>query len=233
MNTVVNSIDNNTSTELSVHRLGLIEYNKADALQRETQQQRIDEKIPDTLFLLEHPSVITLGTRGTMNDILVNSDILKAKKVQVVKTDRGGQNTIHTPGQLVGYILVHLYRKHRALRQFIYDLEQSLIDTIKAFDIHAFHDDEHTGVWTEKGKIAAIGISINQGVTRHGFALNVNTALDIFDIIVPCGISNGSLSSMEKELGHTILMHDVETMFIKIFSEQKGYTKTTEGTLIV
>lgn len=238
MNTVMNAKDesntkdeygeNQARTELSVCRLGLIEYNKADSLQRAVQQQRIDEKTPDTLMLLEHPSVITLGTRGTMNDILINSDLLKEKKVQVVKTDRGGQNTIHTPGQLVGYVLVHLYRKQRALRQFIYDLEQSLIDTLKAFSINAFHNDEHTGVWAEQGKIAAIGISINQGVTRHGFALNVNTALDIFDIIVPCGISNGSLSSMEKELGHTVPMRDVEDMFITIFSKQKGYEKTIE-----
>lgn len=223
------SMESRKEYTLEVQRLGLVEYEKADTYQREIQAKRQQEKIPDTLLLLEHPNVITLGKRGAFTDILVKSDVLKEKKVQVLVTDRGGQNTIHVPGQLVGYLLVHLYKKQRALRQFVHDLEQSLIDTLKHFDIHAYHHDEHVGVWTDAGKIAAIGICVNQGVTRHGFALNVNNNLDIFNLIVPCGITNAKVTSMERELGSKVPMQEVEDVFMKTFVRQKGYSACHEA----
>lgn len=211
---------------LQVFQLGLVEYAKSDQLQRTIQRQRQQETIPDSLLLLEHPNVITLGTRGSLNDILAESEVLKQNRVQIVHTDRGGQNTIHAPGQLVGYVIINLYKKRRALRQFICNLEQTLIETLQKFDINAFHHETHTGVWTAQGKIAAIGISVNHGVTRHGFALNVNTTLDIFDWIIPCGVKQGQITSMRQELGTSLDMNHVKECVIDTFIEKKQYNNT-------
>lgn len=220
------------STQLQFYTLGNIEYTQADKIQRDIQKKRQTELVSDSLLLLEHPNVITLGKRGAMSDILVGSNILKEQQVQVVQTDRGGQNTIHAPGQLVGYLIIHLYKKQRALRQFVYNLEQSLINTLKEFGIVAFRHPKHVGVWTDAGKIAAIGISVNYGVTRHGFALNVCTALDVFDWIVPCGIQNAKVTSMSNLLGKKIQMQEVEKCFIKNFVNQNNYTTTKHITYV-
>ena len=213
-----------TQKILQIITLDLIEYNKADMIQRNLQSQRQQEIMPDTILLLEHPYVITLGTRGTQADILAQSSILQKNKVQIIQTDRGGQNTIHGPGQLVGYLLIHLYRKRQALRQFVYDLEQALIDTMIAFGIHAYRHSKHVGIWTNNGKIAAIGIAVNHGVTRHGFALNVSSHLEMFSWIVPCGIIDGKVTSMQQELQQEISMQAVMQKFTEIFSKQKQYS---------
>lgn len=210
---------NISSKTLQIINLSLIQYDDADTIQRNLQRQRTLEEIPDTLLLLEHPLVITMGKRGTPHDILATSTVLQQHKVQIASTDRGGQNTIHGPGQLVGYIIVHLYNQHRALHAFINTLEQSLIDTMQAFGIDAFRHDEHVGVWTDKGKIASIGISVNKRVTRHGFALNVNPNMDMFNWIIPCGITNAKVTSMHTLLSSPPTLAEVSTQFSQIFAK--------------
>ena len=231
------TVDHNTqeSTEktktLSVSYLGSIEYSKTEDLQVALQNKRIEETIPDTLLLLEHPYVITLGKRGLSSDILAKQKVLKDNKVTIAKTNRGGQVTIHGPGQLVGYCIFHLYRKQRAIREFIYTIEQALIDTLRAFDIHAEHGTEHSGVWVGHKKIAAIGISIAQGVTRHGFALNVNNNLDSFNWIIPCGIHNGSFTSMEKETNRKIEIKEVCDIFVNTLATNAEYSNIVHNTI--
>lgn len=178
-------------------------------LQNELHDKRMKEEVPDTLLLLEHPNVITIGKRGTLSDVLVPAQVREKHSVSVVQTPRGGQVTVHTPGQLIGYFIFHLYHKQRAVRAFIQTVEQIIIDALASFSIHACHDEKHTGVWIENKKIASIGISISGGVTQHGFALNVSNNLDAFRWIVPCGMPNVQVTSMAEILKDTPCMDKV------------------------
>ncbi len=185
---------------LTIQVLGLIEYQKALEIQIDLQQKRIHDEIPDTILLLEHPTVITLGKRGKENDILLSKKFLHDKHINIVKTDRGGEVTLHSPGQLVCYFIVKLNNTVGALRSFLSIVEQSLISTLHSIGITASASTSNVGIWVENRKIASIGISVNHRVTRHGFALNISNALDYFSYIVPCGLTNTSITSTEKEL---------------------------------
>ena len=133
------------------------------------------EKIPDTLLLLEHPPVVTLGKRGRSRDLLLSRELFTSRGVEIAEIDRGGQVTYHGPGQLVGYIIANLYHHQRKLKLFVRRLEESVILYLRRFHgIEAGVSEEHVGVWTGNEKIAALGISISRGVTMHGFALNIN-----------------------------------------------------------
>ena len=166
---------------------------------------RKSEQIPDTLLLLEHPPVITLGKRGSGTDILLSREMLNAKGVDVVEIDRGGQVTYHGPGQMVGYFICNLYEHQRKVRRFVQNIENSVITFLKeSWNIEATTDPKNVGVWTSNGgkyeKIAAIGISIFQGITMHGFALNITTDLSHFGWIVPCGITDKGVTSVKRIL---------------------------------
>ncbi len=189
-----------TKKILTPQVLGLIEYQKALEIQLDLQQKRIHNEIPDTILLLEHPTVITLGKRGKENDILLSKKFLHDKHISIVKTDRGGEVTLHSPGQLVCYFIVKLNNTVGALRSFLSIVEQSLISTLHSIGITASASTSNVGIWVENRKIASIGISVNHRVTRHGFALNISNALDYFSYIVPCGLTNTSITSTEKEL---------------------------------
>lgn len=171
----------------------------------------------DVLLLLEHPAVITLGRNAEIKNLLVREDILKKRGVELHETDRGGDVTFHGPGQLVGYPIMELRKEERDVRAYMRGMEDSLIRLLTAFDIPSKRDAGYTGVWTENGKIAAMGVHISRWITRHGFALNVNTDLTYFDMIVPCGLAGKSVTSMQKQKNCRFDLRSVAERYIPEF----------------
>jgi lipoyl(octanoyl) transferase len=188
---------------LDVRRLGLMPYGEALALQRSLVEDRRAGRIGDTLLLLEHPHVLTLGVRGDggRSHILASTDALAARGIDVHETGRGGDITYHGPGQLVGYPIVDLKPDRCDVHRYVRDLEAVLIRTVADFGIDAGRVEGLTGVWVGREKLAAIGVRIARWITSHGFALNVTTELDYFNLIVPCGIADRGVTSMARLLG--------------------------------
>ena len=177
-----------------------VPYEDALAIQRRLAAARVDGAIPDTLLLLEHSPVYTAGRRS------LQEHVLSELGAPLIETDRGGQTTFHGPGQLVGYPLVHLGDAALGPKSYVNALEHALIDALAALSIKAWCEDGVTAVWTRQGKIAAIGVRVTRSVTMHGFALNVTTDLRAFDAIVPCGIIDRSVTSLEAEAGRAPAM---------------------------
>jgi lipoyl(octanoyl) transferase len=179
-----------------------VPYRKAYQQQKVLHARRVAGEIPDTLWLLEHPPVLTTGLRKDQSsNILIDPGIVGA---EIVETERGGEVTYHGPGQLVGYLFVNIENHGFQVRRFVKKLEGAFISYLReVHGIEARHDDEHTGVWVGMDKITAIGIALRERVTLHGFAFNVNTDLSHFNWIVPCGIAEGGrgVTSLEKLTG--------------------------------
>jgi len=171
----------------------------------------------DVLLLLEHPPVITLGRNAKRDNLLANEKLLKSRSVELWNVDRGGDITFHGPGQLVGYPILHLGAGERDVHAYMRNLEESLIRTLERYDIKGIRDSRYTGVWTEHGKIAAMGVHISRWITRHGFALNANTDLSYYDLIVPCGIVGKSVTSMKKLLSHALDLGEIADRYITEF----------------
>lgn len=189
---------------LDVLRAGLLPWEEAYRLQLKLHAEREAGRIRDTLILVEHPHVFTLGKRGTDGDIIWPEQVRLTRGVQTVVTDRGGQATYHGPGQLVGYLVLDLGQNARRMRQFIFSLEKRIAGYLQdAYGLAAKHDGPEPGIWIGKRKICAIGISVRNRVTMHGFALNVCPDLTYFMGIIPCGISDSAfgITSLARELG--------------------------------
>jgi lipoate-protein ligase B len=197
-------------TSLAVRDLGRIGYAQAMALQDSLAQQRLADAIPDTLLLLEHPPVITLGRRATLADVFLPEALLAAQGIEVHRATRGGLVTYHGPGQLVGYPIVKLRARGLTVPCYVRALEVAIIATLAELDIEARLDDEHVGVWTDKGKIAAIGVHQRHGVTLHGFAINLQPDLSHFALINACGIGNLGVTSTAAILGRPANVADVK-----------------------
>ena len=187
---------------LSIHDLGRMAYGEALALQRHLVEQRRANALGDTLLMVEHPPVLTLGVRGDWANIYLPRAELAAAGVEIFEVERGGDVTYHGPGQLVGYPIINLHAFEGGIRAFISAMAQSIIDVLRDdFGIAAEQrHDRLTGVWVGDAKIAAFGIAVRHGVTMHGFAFNVNTDLRHFDWINPCGLSKG-VTSVQRETG--------------------------------
>ena len=200
---------------MDVNRLGLIGYQEALNLQRDLVEQRKRGEIGDQLLLLEHPDVITLGvrTRSDRSHVLESEESLAAKGVELFETGRGGDVTYHGPGQLVGYPILDLKPDRCDVHRYVRDLEQVLIEAVSDFGIVARRVPGLTGIWVgdddRQAKLAAIGVRISRWVTSHGFALNVSTDLSRFGLIVPCGITDKGVTSMERLLGRRVPMAEV------------------------
>ena len=186
-------------------------YDDALELQRTLVEERKAGHIPDTLLLLEHPHVLTLGVRrgGGRSNILATHEQLSALGVSVHETGRGGDVTYHGPGQLVGYPIIDLRPDRQDVHRYVRDIEEVLIRTCNQWGIQAERLDGFTGVWVphpSRGfeKVAAIGVRIARWVTSHGFAFNINADLDFFRLIVPCGISDRGVTSLQRVLGHRV-----------------------------
>jgi lipoyl(octanoyl) transferase len=202
---------------LRVGRLGRVEYGAALELQKQTERAVLTGAQPDTLLLLEHPHTLTLGRRAGDGGIIATEDVLEAKGVTVFETNRGGKVTYHGLGQIVGYPIINLSPDREDVHRFVRDLEEVLMRTMKDFDIESFRIDGLTGVHTARGKVAAIGVHIARWVTTHGFALNVNTDLTYFDLIVAC--EGEPVTSMKELLGSEVEMSTVEDRIIERFAE--------------
>lgn len=204
---------------ISVRRLGRVPYEDALELQAGLVEQRRRGEIGDLLLLLEHPPVITLGvkTRNNRTNIVASDEQLASEGVAVFETGRGGDVTYHGPGQLVGYPILDLNPDRRDVHQYVRDIEQVLIDAVGTFGITAGRLPGLTGIWVGNFKLAAIGVRISRWVTSHGFALNVSTNLSHFDLIVPCGIQDKGVTSMDRLLGRTVAMAEVETAVERAF----------------
>ena len=216
---------------IEVRRLGTIGYQAALDLQAQLVERRKQGLIPDQLLLLEHPPVITLGvrTRSDRSHVLESEAALAAKGVGLFETGRGGDVTYHGPGQLVGYPIVDLKPDRCDVHRYVRDLEEVLIRAVDAFGVRAGRIEGLTGIWVGDQKLAAIGVRISRWVTSHGFALNVNTDLSHFGLIVPCGITDKGVTSLERLLGHALPMDEVaETVarqFAALFSGELTYSK--------
>ena len=202
---------------LDVRRLGLTPYADALALQRALVDERKADRIPDTLLLVEHPHVLTLGVRGDggRSHILATDAALRARGIDVFETGRGGDITYHGPGQLVGYPIISLRPDRCDVHRYVRDLEETLIRTAGDYGIATGRIEGLTGVWVgaekKEGaeKLAAIGVRISRWVTSHGFALNVTTDLEYFRLIVPCGIADRGVTSLARLLGRSVAVDDV------------------------
>jgi lipoyl(octanoyl) transferase len=203
---------------ISVLQLGTIDYATGVRLQQKLVDLRKENRIDNVLLLLEHPPVITLGRNGKQKNIVASPELLAKHGVEAYECDRGGDVTFHGPGQLVGYPIFDLRglhsnepgRKSLGAIEYVRKLEEVLIRTCAGFGIPTARINGLTGVWTgPEAKIAAIGVHISRGITSHGFALNVNTDLDYFNLIVPCGIASKPVTSMAKELGKDLALQDV------------------------
>jgi len=203
--------------KLLIRKLGRVEYGAALVVQKETELAVKEGQQADTLLLLEHPHTLTVGRRGDPAGILMSQELLKARGVTVFETNRGGKVTYHGLGQIVGYPIINLSPDREDVHRYVRELEEVLIRALADFEIPAFRIEELTGVHTSRGKVAAIGVHIARWVTTHGFALNVNTDLSFFNLIIAC--DGEQVTSMEDLLGHEVDMRDVEDRIVAHFAE--------------
>src|ERR1041385_4638578 len=211
---------------LHVERLGRVDYGAALEIQKRTERAVLTGEQPDTLLLLEHPHPLTLGRRSGPNGIVVPEELLRARGVSVFETNRGGKVTYHGIGQLVGYPIINLSPDREDVHRFVRDLEEVLIRAMGDFEIEAFRIPGLTGVHTSRGKVAAIGVHIARWVTTHGFALNVNTDLSFFNLIIAC--EGEPVTSMKELLGHEVDMTVVSDRIVTRFAEVFDYSECSD-----
>jgi lipoyl(octanoyl) transferase len=204
-------------------------YPEALAMQRALVEERRADRVPDLLILLQHPAVITLGVKGDggRTNVVATPDRLAQLGIAVEETGRGGDVTYHGPGQIVGYPIVDLRPDRQDVHRYVRDLEEVMIRTCADYGLEAGRIAGLTGAWlgTENGvaeKIGAIGVRISRWITSHGFAFNVSTRLDHFQLIVPCGLSDRGVTSLEKATGRTIAIEEVEDRVIEHFASVFG-----------
>jgi len=201
-----------------LRNLDLVTYENGMQLQQRLVEMRQNDAIPDQLLLLEHPPVITLGRGGDTRNLLAPAETLREQRVRFYETTRGGDITYHGPGQLVGYPIIHLGEGSRDVRKYVTKLEEVLIRTVADFGIRAERAEGKRGIWVGEKKIAAIGVRISRWVTSHGFALNVNTNLEHFKLITPCGLPDTDVTSMSVEAGFS-RPDDVRARLVQHFAE--------------
>jgi len=203
--------------DLKVLDLGVRNYKEIWDLQKELHSKRVAEEIPDTLILVEHNPVVTLGRSGKDENIKVPSKYLKEKGIELYHIERGGDVTFHGPGQLVGYPVFNIKKGLAGIKPFIEKIEDVIIATLGDFKISAGKKEKMIGVWVGEKKICSIGVAIKQWVSFHGFALNVNNDLEYFDLINPCGFKEIKMTSMQEILKYMVEMDGVKKAIIKNF----------------
>jgi lipoyl(octanoyl) transferase len=206
--------------ELDIRRLGVVSYAAASEIQRELVEQRRAGTIPDTLLLLEHPHVITLGVKvdAARSHLVASPETLAASNVEVHETGRGGDITYHGPGQLVGYPILDLRPDRCDVHKYVRDLEEVMIRASGDFGVEAARVAGLSGAWVGADKIGAIGVRISRWITSHGFAFNVTTNLDFFKLIVPCGIETRGVTSLSRAAGRCVSMHEAEAAIVRSFA---------------
>jgi lipoyl(octanoyl) transferase len=205
-------------TPCTIYNLGRLGYKEALVIQEDLARRRIKNEITDTILLLEHDPIVTIGRSVKPGEedteMLVPRDTLLRSGIQVIRTDRGGRLTYHGPGQLVAYFIINLQKNHLKVSSYISGLEESMIRTLSNFGITAVRQKGRVGIWVGGVKIGSIGLTIERWVSRHGLALNVNTDLSAFDYIIPCGLTGCAVTSMSKLLGNEIEMSAVKKSLV-------------------
>ncbi len=207
--------------ELEVRRLGVVPYDEALALQRQLVEERRAGRVPDLLLLLQHPAVITLGVKGDGGraNIVATDARLAELGLAVHETGRGGDVTYHGPGQIVGYPILDLKPDRCDVHRYVRDLEDVMIPVCADYGVTAGRIKGLTGAWVGAEKIGAIGVRLSRWITMHGFAFNVSTDLDHFKLIVPCGISDRGVTSLERATGQHLSVSKVEDAVVHRFHE--------------
>lgn len=216
--------------------LGLIDYKEAWEMQEKLFNELLEAKLSgrekqndNKLFFLQHPHVYTLGKNGNKGNLLLNESLLKSKGASFYHIDRGGDITYHGPGQLVGYPILNLDSLKLTIREYVFNLEEVIINVLKKYGITAKRSAGETGVWLDvedkdkARKIAAIGVRISRMVSMHGFAFNINTNLDYFNYIIPCGIVDKGVTTLQKELGREIPLEEIQKYLIEEFERVYGF----------
>ena len=202
-----------------LRQLHVVTYENGMRLQQKLVEMRQREEICDQLLLLEHPPVITLGRGGDVRNLVASPSLLRNERVRFFETTRGGDITYHGPGQVVGYPIVHLGEGNRDVRKYVTNLEEVLIRTVAEYGITAARVDGRRGIWVGNDKIAAIGVRIARWVTSHGWALNVNTNLDHFRLITPCGLHGTGVTSIAHQIGREVPIEEVREILAANFAE--------------
>ena len=207
--------------ELEVRRLGVVPYDEALAMQRQLVEERRAGHVPDLLLLLQHPAVITLGVKGDGGraNIVATDERLAELGIAVHETGRGGDVTYHGPGQIVGYPILDLKPDRCDVHRYVRDLEEVMIRVCADYGVTAGRINGLTGTWVGAEKIGAIGVRLLRWITMHGFAFNVSTDLDHFKLIVPCGISDRGVTSLERATGRRLSVAEVEDAVVRRFQE--------------
>lgn len=201
---------------IDVKKFKNTDYKEILKLQFDLLKKRQNNQIKDTLLILDHKPVITFGRNADKNNLLYSKEKLKKENIDLVDIKRGGDITYHGPGQIVGYTIFDIKEKSYGIKKFVYKLEQVFIDLLKnEYKVDAKRDKNHRGVWIDNKKIVAIGLSVKRGVTMHGFAFNVNTNLNHFDFIIPCGIKNKGVTSLKKMLNKNIDFKKIQNLVEK------------------
>jgi lipoyl(octanoyl) transferase len=210
---------------LNYSDLGFIDYKEAWDLQKEIHSKRISGEVEDFLFLLEHPNTYTLGKTAHKDNLKGSEDYLKENNISVYDIDRGGDITYHGPGQIVGYPIIDLNSWHKDTHKYLRALEEVIIRTCSEYNLNCERNPKHTGVWLADRKIAAIGIKVSRWITMHGFAFNINTDLNLFNGIIPCGIRDKAVTSLSNELNREIEVQEVKEKLLRNFRQVFGYTE--------
>jgi lipoate-protein ligase B len=210
-----------------------MEYGKSWEFQRKMQQARLEEAIPDTILLLEHEPVFTLGKSAKPENLLASREQMNQAGISLFFADRGGDITYHGPGQLVVYPILDLRGRKRDLHQFVFDLEEVILRTLQDFDIEGVREARHPGIWIKQDEIAMLGLSVRNWITLHGIALNVNTNLEHFALINPCGFSDRKVTSMARLLSREIPLDLVALKlvdhFCRVFNVQITWQTACPG----
>jgi lipoate-protein ligase B len=215
-----------TGSALAIRDCGRAEYRQVLALQQELQDQRRAGQIPDTVLIVEHPAVITLGARKSANRLLVNIEELAGRGIDVVEIRRGGGATAHNPGQLVFYPILHLQELRLDVNQYVRTLEAIGIDLLAGLGVEAVRHKGFPGLWVGARKIASIGVRVSRFVTCHGMAINIQNDLSIFNCMVPCGLDGVQLTSVQQETGRIHEMEAIKnqlgTLLVRYFETRRA-----------
>jgi lipoate-protein ligase B len=208
--------DLQVGSRLRIHDCGLAEYRHVLELQQQVQEQRRSGVVGDTVLIVEHPAVITLGVRKTANRLLVNAEELARRGIDLVEIRRGGGATAHNPGQLVFYPIVNLQELRLGINEYVRTLEAVGIELLAGLGVEGGRRKGFPGLWVGERKIASIGVRVSRFVTSHGMAVNIQNDLSIFNLMVPCGLDGVQMTSAQKETGRTYDMRHVKEQLVAV-----------------
>ena len=199
--------------------LGLVSFGEAYSVQKEALASVKLRKEGESIIFAQHYPVFTIGRLGKRENILANAQELNSRGIDIINTDRGGDITFHGPGQIVVYPILDLTKRSKDMHKFLRGLEEVVILTLSGYSVNSFRIKDRTGCWTDKGKIASIGVAASGWVTYHGFALNANVDLSYFDMINPCGFKDINMTSMREALGSEVDLDQLQKRLIYHFSK--------------